>query len=131
MHLMATLISIGNSTKQSKSSSAVIPRHGASTMHAHHVNIRCAWSLFPLYVHSDHFQLGGESPLNPSILGALDGNNSLKWFARVKHQANHLNFDSDYFISQEYVDQFKHEVKCKVKTPENAKVSPTHPSAST
>jgi hypothetical protein len=73
-------------------------------------------SLYP----SDHFQLQGEAPLNPSILGALDGNNSLKRFARAKHQANHLTFDSNYLLSREYVDQFKYEVKCK--TSDNAKV---------
>ncbi len=50
MHLTSTLISIGNSTKQSRSSSAVIPTHGASTMHAHHVNIRCAHGLYSLFM---------------------------------------------------------------------------------
>ena len=32
------------------SSSAVIPTHGASTMHAHHVNIRCAHGLYSLFM---------------------------------------------------------------------------------
>ena len=69
-----------------------------------------------------HSQLDGEAPLNPSVMGALDGNNSLKWFVRVKCEADGLNFHSNYFLSHEYVETFKHEVKCKVRKPDNAEV---------
>ncbi|KAF8586158.1 hypothetical protein K439DRAFT_1615305 [Ramaria rubella] len=47
---------------------------------------------------ADEIKLAGETELNPSVMGAIDGNNSLK---------------SDYFISHEYVDWFKNEVKRK------------------
>ncbi|KAF8580817.1 hypothetical protein K439DRAFT_1619489 [Ramaria rubella] len=65
------------------------------------------------------YKLTGEAELNPSVLGALDGNNSLKQFLRTDHVTDPLSFDSDYFLSHEYVDQFKHEVKCKVQKPDN------------
>ncbi|KAF8523630.1 hypothetical protein JB92DRAFT_3109913 [Gautieria morchelliformis] len=52
-------------------------------------------------------QLEGEPKLNPSVMGALDGNNSLK---------------SDYFLSHEYVDQYAHEVKRRIPKSENGSV---------
>ncbi|KAF8530645.1 hypothetical protein JB92DRAFT_2804438 [Gautieria morchelliformis] len=61
------------------------------------------------------YKLEGEAELNPSVMGALDGNNSLKRFARGDRGSDTLTFDSDYFLSHEYVDQFANEVKCKVK----------------
>ncbi|KAF8576014.1 hypothetical protein K439DRAFT_1623158 [Ramaria rubella] len=60
-------------------------------------------------------QLAGEAELNPSIMGALDGNNSLKRFVREDQASDMLVFESDYFISHDYVEQFKDEVKWKVR----------------
>ncbi|KAF8525692.1 hypothetical protein JB92DRAFT_2701185, partial [Gautieria morchelliformis] len=73
------------------------------------------------------YKLEGEAPLNPSIMGALDGNNSLKRFVRADRQSDTLTFNSDYFLSRETVDQFAHEVKRKVKTSdkESVKGDPT------
>ncbi|KAF8586310.1 hypothetical protein K439DRAFT_1409115 [Ramaria rubella] len=65
-----------------------------------------------------YHMLNGEVELNPSILGALDGNNSLKRFMKEGWQSDAQIFDSDYFLSQEYVDQFKDEVKCHVRKPD-------------
>ncbi|KAF8479455.1 hypothetical protein JB92DRAFT_3277834 [Gautieria morchelliformis] len=61
------------------------------------------------------YKLEGEAELNPSVMGALNGNNSLKRFARGDRGSDTLTFDSDYFLSHEYVDQFANEVKRKVK----------------
>ncbi|KAI0245157.1 hypothetical protein BJV78DRAFT_1078764, partial [Lactifluus subvellereus] len=57
-------------------------------------------------------ELLGETPLEVSVIGVLDGNQSLK---RV-HQREGVNpdprqFTSDYYISEELVDRFKHDVK--------------------
>jgi len=60
--------------------------------------------------------------LNPSVMGTLDGNNSLKRFVRVQHQADGLKFNSDYFLPHEYMDQFKHKVKHKVHKLDDAEV---------
>ncbi|KAF8574809.1 hypothetical protein K439DRAFT_1624059 [Ramaria rubella] len=49
-------------------------------------------------------------------------NISLKWFLRMDCVTDPLIFDSDYFISQDYVDQFKDEVKHKVRKPDHAEV---------
>ncbi|KAF8586497.1 hypothetical protein K439DRAFT_1340678, partial [Ramaria rubella] len=68
------------------------------------------------------YKLAGEAELNPSVLGALDGNNSLKRFLRADRVTDPLSFDSDYFLSHEYLDQFKDEVKCKGQNPENAAI---------
>ena len=57
----------------------------------------------------------GEPQLNPSIIGALGGNNSLKRFLKEPRQSDPHVFQSDYFLSQEYIDQFKHEVKRRVR----------------
>ena len=50
-------------------------------------------------------------------MGALDGNNSLKRFVREGQQHSVLKFSSDYFLSQDYVDRFKNEVKRKAQAP--------------
>ncbi|KAF8580834.1 hypothetical protein K439DRAFT_1284748, partial [Ramaria rubella] len=63
-----------------------------------------------------------EAKLYPSILGALDGNNSLKWFLQTDRMTDPLVFNSDYFLFQEYVDQFKDKVRCKVQRPDHAEV---------
>ena len=55
-------------------------------------------------------------------MGALDGNNSLKWFLRNEHHMDTPTFTSDYFISHQYVDQFKDEVKRKVQKPHKVQV---------
>ena len=62
-------------------------------------------------------QLAGEPELNPLVMGAMDGNNSLKWFLWDNHQTDALEFSSNYFISEQYVDQFKDEVKHSVLNP--------------
>ncbi|KAF8573706.1 hypothetical protein K439DRAFT_1624875 [Ramaria rubella] len=51
---------------------------------------------------ADANQLAGDTELNPSMMGALDGNNSLK---------------CDYFLSHKFVNHFKDEVKRKVWQP--------------
>ncbi|KAI0247563.1 hypothetical protein BJV78DRAFT_1133077, partial [Lactifluus subvellereus] len=57
-------------------------------------------------------ELPGETPLEVSVIGVLDGNQSLK---RI-HQREGTNtdpwqFSSDYYISEGLVDRFKHNVK--------------------
>ncbi|KAF8577076.1 hypothetical protein K439DRAFT_1622359 [Ramaria rubella] len=58
-------------------------------------------------------KLAREPELNPLVMGAIDGNNSLKRFVREDRHLDTLTFESDYFISHEYVDQFKNEFKRK------------------
>lgn len=53
-------------------------------------------------------------------MGACDGNNSLKSFLRTRGQADTRTFESDYFLSHDFVDQFKDEVKRKVRKPDVA-----------
>lgn len=55
-------------------------------------------------------------------MGALDGNNSLKHFVR-EGQHDSLMFDSGYFLSAEYVDTFKNEVKRRAQGPSDSEVS--------
>ncbi|KAF8587420.1 hypothetical protein K439DRAFT_1614349 [Ramaria rubella] len=62
-------------------------------------------------------KLAREAELNPSMMGVLDGNNSLKWFVRKDRRSDVLTFQSNYFISHEYVNRFKDEVKRKVWQP--------------
>jgi Kyakuja-Dileera-Zisupton transposase len=57
------------------------------------------------------------------VIGALDGNNSLKRFVRDGHQSSPLTFESDYFLSHEYVDVFKNEIKRKAQAPGHVEVS--------
>ncbi|KAI0247383.1 hypothetical protein BJV78DRAFT_1157258 [Lactifluus subvellereus] len=57
-------------------------------------------------------ELPGETPLEVSVIGVLDGNQSLK----CVHQREGTNtdprqFSSDYYISEGLVDRFKHDVK--------------------
>ncbi|KAF8576495.1 hypothetical protein K439DRAFT_1367082, partial [Ramaria rubella] len=59
------------------------------------------------------YKLAREPELNPSVMGAIDGNNSLKRFVQEDRQSDTLISESDYFISHEYIDQFKNEVKRK------------------
>ncbi|KAF8579192.1 hypothetical protein K439DRAFT_1360122, partial [Ramaria rubella] len=66
---------------------------------------------------TDANQLAGEAELNPSMMGALDGNNSLKQFVHEERCSDVLTFESNYFISHEFVNFFKDEVKCKVQQP--------------
>jgi len=55
-------------------------------------------------------QLNGEDELSPQRLMAIDGNNSAK---RVRTAGTHdlREFRSDYFLTRDEVDQFKHEVR--------------------
>lgn len=48
-------------------------------------------------------------------MGAMDGNNSLKRFIRNDRHSDNMTFSSDYFLSQDYVDRFKDEVKHRVQ----------------
>ena len=64
------------------------------------------------FLNKDGHKLPGETPLEVSVIGMLDGNQSLK---RVHHREG-INpdphqFTSDYYISEGLVDQFKHDVK--------------------
>ena len=61
------------------------------------------------------------------MMGALDGNNSLKQFIKEATPTDPLQFESDYFISPVSVDQFKDEVAHWHKKPGNVPVSPTKP----
>jgi Kyakuja-Dileera-Zisupton transposase len=53
-------------------------------------------------------------------MGAFDGNNSLKRFLRIDRAANNRTFESDYFIPNDYVNQFKDEVKGRARKPDNS-----------
>jgi Kyakuja-Dileera-Zisupton transposase len=55
-------------------------------------------------------------------MGAFDGNNSLKRFLRADRQGDSTSFESNYFLPHDYVDQFKYEVKGRVRKPDNTKV---------
>jgi Kyakuja-Dileera-Zisupton transposase len=71
-------------------------------------------------------QLPGEAPLEVSVIGVLDGNQSLK---RVHHgesrEADPRRFSSDYYITEASVDRFKHDVKPRpLRTPKKL-VCPT------
>jgi hypothetical protein len=54
----------------------------------------------------------GEEPLQVSLIGVLDGNQSLKR-ARFREclNTNPRNLVSDYFIPEDIVNRFKHDVK--------------------
>lgn len=64
------------------------------------------------------YKLQDELPLGFSYLASIDGNNSLKkWM--TSHTSITSPFDqrqlrSDYWISRQDVDRFKHEVKARV-----------------
>lgn len=71
-------------------------------------------------------QLEGEAVLNPSVMGACDGNNSLGRFIKGRRQADTLTFESDYFLTHEFVDKYKDKVKRRVWKPDSQEVSLTH-----
>jgi hypothetical protein len=59
-------------------------------------------------------QLPDESPLEVSLMGVLDGNQSLKRIRRREGlNSETREFASDYYISEGLVDLFKHDVKPK------------------
>ncbi|KAF8507268.1 hypothetical protein JB92DRAFT_2793630 [Gautieria morchelliformis] len=60
-------------------------------------------------------KLNGETELQPSMLLALDGNNSLKRLARSGRQDINKPFLSDYYLTVDQVDQFKDEVRKRPK----------------
>ncbi|KIJ56126.1 hypothetical protein M422DRAFT_150960, partial [Sphaerobolus stellatus SS14] len=62
-----------------------------------------------------HYKVADEPELSPSIIGAIDGNNSLKRFIWKDRGQDDLVFDSDYFLSREFVDKFGSEVKVRKK----------------
>ncbi|KAJ3529004.1 hypothetical protein NM688_g7917 [Phlebia brevispora] len=61
------------------------------------------------------YQLEGEPKLRFSRLVIMDGNNSLKHMRTIDERiaADTRVLDSDYFLLQEYVDKYAHEVKNK------------------
>jgi hypothetical protein len=63
-----------------------------------------------------YIQLQGEIQLVPKSLHAIDGNYSSKWAGNAGH-VDQWQFNSDYLISQEYVNWFEDEVKRKAKKP--------------
>ncbi|KAF8574627.1 hypothetical protein K439DRAFT_821378 [Ramaria rubella] len=102
---------------QSRSNLVEIPLHGVYFMGAHHANIRYNFThVLLLMVNHRAYQPAGEAELNAAVMGALDGNNSLKRFVRVDRNTDSLEFESDYYLSNEYVNQFKDEVKRKVRS---------------
>ena len=105
---------------QLKSNLVGILLPGTFRIAVHHVNTRCTGSyILMVYIQIMWLclQLAGEPELNPSFMGAMDGNNSLKWFLQDDLQTDALEFSSNYFISEQYVDQFKDEVKHRVQHP--------------
>jgi hypothetical protein len=66
------------------------------------------------------YKLEGEKPLLHDILFSVDGNTSAKRFAH-KYVADTRVFKSDYFVSRDYVNRFKNEVKAKVLRPVGTK----------
>ncbi|KAI0259648.1 hypothetical protein BC834DRAFT_833130 [Gloeopeniophorella convolvens] len=59
-------------------------------------------------------QLPGEAPLQVSVMGVLDGNQSLKR-VRLREGAvgDPREFTSDYYIPEDHVDVFKHDSQAK------------------
>jgi hypothetical protein len=89
----------------------------------------CQYKVFFSHVPFDSYpshwhQLEGEAELNPSVMGAMDGNNSLKRFVRDDRESDTLTFSSNYFIAKNYVNQFSNEVKRKVKKGDNQVSTP-------
>ncbi|KAF8521797.1 hypothetical protein BU17DRAFT_87722 [Hysterangium stoloniferum] len=50
------------------------------------------------------YQLADEPTLSPSVIGAIDGNNSLKHFNNKAQTQDTLTFESDYFLSWNFVN---------------------------
>lgn len=77
------------------------------------------------------FQLEDEPPLKYKRMMAMDGNNSLKNMAPRKG-GDHRVFDSDYYLTPTYVNQYANEVKSRsgdhVDQPSTAQLIP-HPAA--
>ncbi|KIJ34337.1 hypothetical protein M422DRAFT_182296, partial [Sphaerobolus stellatus SS14] len=57
------------------------------------------------------YKLSGEPTLSPSVIGAIDGNNSLKRFTKKTGAQDPLQFESDYFLPRTFVDEYAGEVK--------------------
>ncbi|KAI0055028.1 hypothetical protein BV25DRAFT_1873233 [Artomyces pyxidatus] len=61
-----------------------------------------------------HYELINEDTLPVSIIGAMDGGQSLKRIRlRVGLQADPRSFNSSYYITEEDVDRFKYDVKAR------------------
>ncbi|KAF8509164.1 hypothetical protein BU17DRAFT_70535 [Hysterangium stoloniferum] len=72
------------------------------------------------------YQLADEPALSPSIIGAVDGNNSLKRFINKTAAEDTLAFESDYFLSRDFVNQFTGEVKVIHRRSKGDKVQEVH-----
>ncbi|KAF8515032.1 hypothetical protein BU17DRAFT_93915 [Hysterangium stoloniferum] len=72
------------------------------------------------------YQLADEPALSPSIIGAVDGNNSLKRFIKKTAAEDTLAFESDYFLSRDFVNQFAGEVKVIRRRRKGDKVQEVH-----
>ncbi|KIM78415.1 hypothetical protein PILCRDRAFT_11129 [Piloderma croceum F 1598] len=60
------------------------------------------------------YKVEDEPPLIPAIEGSMDGGQSLRQVAMQEDLEEDLHvFDSSYLISEEDVDQFKHDVKLR------------------
>ena len=81
-------------------------------------------------IDTDTLQLKDESYLRYRRMFAMDGNNSLKRIRQVGTRAiaDHRVFESDYFLSHEYVNKFANEVKRKEppKDPDETPETPLH-----
>ena len=83
-------------------------------------------------IDTDTLQLKDEPYLCYRRMFAMDGNNSLKRIRQVGSRAiaDHQVFESDYFLSQEYVNKFANEVKRKEPTitedPDDTPETPLH-----
>ncbi|KAG6823553.1 hypothetical protein H0H92_009819, partial [Tricholoma furcatifolium] len=65
------------------------------------------------------YELQGEPPLRYQRLVVLDGNNSLKRIKGIgtRKIADERKFESDYFLSPDFVDQYANEVKARPAAP--------------
>jgi hypothetical protein len=83
-------------------------------------------------IDTDTLQLKDKSYLRYRRMFAMDGNNSLKWIRQVGSHAiaDHRVFESDYFLSHEYVNKYANEVKQKEPTvtedPDDTPETPLH-----
>ncbi|KAF8498309.1 hypothetical protein BU17DRAFT_72352 [Hysterangium stoloniferum] len=59
----------------------------------------------------DLSNLADEPTLSPSVIGAMDGNNSLKCFNNKAQTQDTLTFESDYFLSWNFVNGFARDVR--------------------
>ncbi|EMD33855.1 hypothetical protein CERSUDRAFT_55723, partial [Gelatoporia subvermispora B] len=71
------------------------------------------------------YELEDEAPLRFSRMICVDGNNSLKRMAKVADRQvgdSRVFSESDYFLPEDYVNTYAHEVKARKRTQESAEV---------